>query len=209
LLSASTTWVLKPTSVPRFPSIILHQVLLRNKSLPPWKKVVAKHSLKYPCLGNSLAAVSKCDVVQSFVYITSTQLPPVPTSPRKLNVDNPETYCSIAITFPQLPSTNCTINIQKPFPLIMAPTRPKKRNSSDSSTSVDVQSFPAPPHLIPTKMQSPTRTPTGRSPIRKQAMGITIGQKQALIDNLQLESMASRVLKRPQTHGDLANLCVQ
>ncbi|KAG9243532.1 Borealin N terminal-domain-containing protein [Calycina marina] len=69
----------------------------------------------------------------------------------------------------------------------MAPTRQKKRKSTESAGSVDTQSFPAPPQLIPTKVQSPTRTPTSRSPIRKQQVGITLGQKQALIDNLQLE----------------------
>jgi len=91
----------------------------------------------------------------------------------------------------------------------MAPTRQKKRKSTESTTSVDIQSFPAPPQLVPTKMQSPTRTPTSRSPIRKQAMGITIGQKQALIDNLQLESMAFWTLITPQTRDDLANIRFQ
>ncbi|KAK0103219.1 hypothetical protein ONS95_005253 [Cadophora gregata] len=69
----------------------------------------------------------------------------------------------------------------------MAPTRSKKRKSTESTSSVDVQSFPAPPQMIPTKTHSPTRTPTNRSPIKKQKMGITLAQKQALIDNLQLE----------------------
>ena len=70
----------------------------------------------------------------------------------------------------------------------MAPTRSKKRKSTESASSVDVQSFPAPPQMVPTKARSPKRSPTSRSPIRKPKMGITIGQKQALIDNLQLES---------------------
>ncbi|TVY71227.1 hypothetical protein LSUE1_G005955 [Lachnellula suecica] len=72
----------------------------------------------------------------------------------------------------------------------MAPTRSKKtaRKSTESSTSsVDMQNFPAPPQTIPTKTRSPMRTPTQRSPIKKARMGITLGQKQALIDNLQLE----------------------
>ena len=71
----------------------------------------------------------------------------------------------------------------------MAPTRSKKRKSTESTSSVDVQNFPAPPQLIPTKTRSPARTPTFRSPIKKSTMGITLGQKQALIDNLQLESI--------------------
>ncbi|KAH8592048.1 Borealin N terminal-domain-containing protein [Bisporella sp. PMI_857] len=69
----------------------------------------------------------------------------------------------------------------------MAPTRQKKRKSTESTSSVDVQNFPAPPKLVPTKMQSPSRAPNSRSPIRKAPIGITISQKQALIDNLQLE----------------------
>ncbi|CAL3966217.1 unnamed protein product [Diplocarpon coronariae] len=71
----------------------------------------------------------------------------------------------------------------------MAPTRSKKPKSMESISSVDIQIFPAPPQTIPTKMRSPTRTPTNGSPIKKQTrkMGITMAQKQALIDNLQLE----------------------
>ncbi|TAQ87377.1 hypothetical protein B7494_g4293 [Chlorociboria aeruginascens] len=68
----------------------------------------------------------------------------------------------------------------------MAPTRFKKRRSTESTCSVDVQSFPAPPQLIPTK-QTPMKTPSNRSPIRKAEVGITASQKQALLDNLQLE----------------------
>lgn len=52
-----------------------------------------------------------------------------------------------------------------------------------------MQSFPAPPQMVPTKTRSPMKTPPSqRSPIKKAKMGITLGQKQALIDNLQLES---------------------
>ncbi|TVY46950.1 hypothetical protein LOCC1_G003233 [Lachnellula occidentalis] len=73
----------------------------------------------------------------------------------------------------------------------MAPTRSKKtaRKSTESSaSSVDMQSFPAPPQMVPTKTRSPMKTPPSqRSPIKKARLGITLGQKQALIDNLQLE----------------------
>lgn len=75
----------------------------------------------------------------------------------------------------------------------MAPTRSKKRKSTESTTSIDVQNFPAPPQMVHTKTRSPARTPTNRSPIKKQKMGITLAQKQALIDNLQLESKATNV----------------
>ncbi|PBP26213.1 hypothetical protein BUE80_DR002789 [Diplocarpon rosae] len=71
----------------------------------------------------------------------------------------------------------------------MAPTRSKKPKSTESTSSVDIQTFPVPPQMIPAKTCSPARTPTSRSPIKKptQKMGITMAQKQALIDNLQLE----------------------
>lgn len=72
----------------------------------------------------------------------------------------------------------------------MAPTRSKKRKSTESQSSVDVSSFPLPQAQITAmKTRDPARTPTGRSPIRKVSKGITVNQKQALIDNLQLESM--------------------
>lgn len=40
---------------------------------------------------------------------------------------------------------------------------------------------------IPTKSGSPVRTPTRGSPIKRRKIGISLAQKQALIDNLQLE----------------------
>ncbi|KAN0098958.1 Nbl1 / Borealin N terminal domain containing protein [Hyaloscypha variabilis] len=65
----------------------------------------------------------------------------------------------------------------------MAPTRSKKqRKSTESAASVE-----APSQILATKTRSPARTPSSRSPIKKVKMGITLGQKQALIDNLQLE----------------------
>ena len=60
----------------------------------------------------------------------------------------------------------------------MAPGRIKKtRHSSDNETQARSQNV---------AVKSPIRTPV-RSP-QKKPMGITEGQKQALIDNLQLES---------------------
>lgn len=56
----------------------------------------------------------------------------------------------------------------------MAPTRPKNRGSSplaDNKTTM-----------------VPISTPTQRSPIKQRKMGISAQQKQALVDNLQLES---------------------
>ncbi|KAE9373053.1 hypothetical protein N431DRAFT_337679 [Stipitochalara longipes BDJ] len=65
----------------------------------------------------------------------------------------------------------------------MAPTRSKKqRKSTESAASVEASS-----QIVTTKTRSPARTPPNRSPIKKVKMGITLGQKQALIDNLQLE----------------------
>ncbi|KAG9232675.1 Borealin N terminal-domain-containing protein [Amylocarpus encephaloides] len=70
----------------------------------------------------------------------------------------------------------------------MAPTRTKKRKSTESTTSsVDMQSFPAPPQMVPTKTRNPVRSPSNRSPIKKSKPGITMAQKQRLIENLQLE----------------------
>ncbi|KAI9838642.1 MAG: hypothetical protein M1819_004956 [Sarea resinae] len=71
----------------------------------------------------------------------------------------------------------------------MAPLRGKKKVSASSASSAgaDLADFPAPPTRIATKTGSPART---RTPIRspsKRAMTITQAQKQALIDNLQLE----------------------
>ncbi|KAK0936359.1 hypothetical protein LTR29_012032 [Friedmanniomyces endolithicus] len=66
----------------------------------------------------------------------------------------------------------------------MPPGRPKKtRPSTDAATL-------APPSMtIPTQTDEPTHTPPERSPMadRTLAAGITQAQKQALIDNLQLE----------------------
>lgn len=71
----------------------------------------------------------------------------------------------------------------------MAPTRQRKHGkSTESESSVDAMDFPAPPQTIPTKSSTPTRTPIRRSPTKKAPRGLTANQKQALLDNLQLES---------------------
>lgn len=64
----------------------------------------------------------------------------------------------------------------------MAPLRTKK-----TAVAVESSSDEAVPQHRNVAIQSPARTPT-RSPA-KQPMMITEAQKQALIDNLQLESM--------------------
>lgn len=90
---------------------------------------------------------------------------------------------------PQLPLPKTPNPNTIPQSRDMAPTRSKKPKSTESTGSVDIQKFPVPPQMIPTKTRSPARTPpNNRSPIKKQKMGITLAQKQALIDNLQLES---------------------
>ncbi|SPN96691.1 uncharacterized protein DNG_00211 [Cephalotrichum gorgonifer] len=66
----------------------------------------------------------------------------------------------------------------------MAPTRTNNRLSSHASPSPQ----PNRQTTVPTKSGgTPTRTPHNMSPIKKRKPGLTISQKQALIDNLQLE----------------------
>ncbi|CAM1507093.1 Fc.00g067340.m01.CDS01 [Cosmosporella sp. VM-42] len=67
----------------------------------------------------------------------------------------------------------------------MAPTRSKKRASDQSTASVRKQVAMA-DQKIPLRAGSPS-TPHQRSPIKKRKGGITLIQKQALIDNIQLE----------------------
>ena len=64
----------------------------------------------------------------------------------------------------------------------MAPVRTKKTTATAETTADDALS-----EQRNVTLQSPTRTPT-QSPIKK-AMMITESQKQALIDNLQLEGI--------------------
>lgn len=76
---------------------------------------------------------------------------------------------------------------------VMAPSRTKKaRTSTTSDTSSRLE-------VVPT--QSPARTPT-RSP-QKRVMGITESQKQALIDNLQLEGCLAPSLRYLWTVTDI------
>ncbi len=78
----------------------------------------------------------------------------------------------------------------------MAPTRSKKRGSDQSTASANKRSSDqfAPSTKqrgikVPVK-EEPT-TPTERSPIKKRKAGVTLPQKMALIENLQLESAYS------------------
>ncbi|RDW84300.1 hypothetical protein BP6252_01890 [Coleophoma cylindrospora] len=71
----------------------------------------------------------------------------------------------------------------------MAPTRQKKRKSTESAMSIDIPNFPAPStQSIPATARSPVQTPGhSSSPARRQKMGISLSQKQQLVDNLQQE----------------------
>lgn len=64
---------------------------------------------------------------------------------------------------------------------------PPKRAKKNASTASDdaIPSFPAPPTIQTTP---PEEAHTPEQSTRKQASGITQAQKQALMDNLQLES---------------------
>lgn len=73
-------------------------------------------------------------------------------------------------------------------PSAMAPVRQKKW-PSDQSTASTRHGATEGSTRVPLK-GSPS-TPHPRSPIKRQRMGISVQQKQALIDNLQLEGQAS------------------
>lgn len=70
----------------------------------------------------------------------------------------------------------------------MPPKRTSKRKSSAgmSATQNQLASFPAPPQLLPTKTGSVAGTPR-ISPSKRRA-GLTLGQRQYMMDNLQAES---------------------
>ena len=70
----------------------------------------------------------------------------------------------------------------------MAPTRTQKQNTSASSEDIAIPTFPAVPTNARTIVETGTSTPDGN--VVKSSVGITRAQKQALVDNLQLESMA-------------------
>ena len=67
----------------------------------------------------------------------------------------------------------------------MAPTRSKKGVSDQSTAST--KHLDTASSRMPIKNSGPS-TPPERSPIKKRKMGITMPQKQALIENLRLES---------------------
>lgn len=64
----------------------------------------------------------------------------------------------------------------------MAPVRATRKRQSTSSVE---------DQKIPTTKGTPQR-----SPIKKRRMGLSLAQKQALVDNLQLESMDARTLEK-------------
>ncbi|KAI9172145.1 hypothetical protein HJFPF1_01638 [Paramyrothecium foliicola] len=74
----------------------------------------------------------------------------------------------------------------------MAPGRPKKRASRQSAS-------PADEHSAVDNISSPS-TPHQRSPIKKRKIGLSMQQKQALIDNLQLEITERARRLRAQCH---------
>lgn len=93
--------------------------------------------------------------------------------------------------------------------LRMPPIRGKKRKSVESTMSNDEELQQnaavdiAMGQTVPTKTGSPTTSE--ESPCKKMKTGITLAQKQALIDNLQLESMfpAQRSMRRgKRVRGD-------
>jgi hypothetical protein len=65
----------------------------------------------------------------------------------------------------------------------MAPTRSKKRGSDHSTTTVSTH------HKH--RLTSSPSTPIQKSPAKRRKIAISVHQKQALIDNLQLESKSS------------------
>ncbi|KAH8844845.1 hypothetical protein MCOR27_002106 [Pyricularia oryzae] len=69
----------------------------------------------------------------------------------------------------------------------MPPARTRKRKSEDSVADENNTPGTEAGERIPTKTGSPVRTPTGQGPAKRRKLGITMAQKQALIDNLQLE----------------------
>lgn len=62
----------------------------------------------------------------------------------------------------------------------------RKSNQSTMSTTEDQLAISTMSQKVPTKVGSPQ---TQESPFKKRRVGITLAQKQALIENLQLESM--------------------
>lgn len=76
---------------------------------------------------------------------------------------------------------------------MMPPRKQKQAVSASASVASNdnIPAFPAPPTLALAKTEDEqTHTPE-RSPEKRSAMTITEAQKQALMDNLQLESRAS------------------
>lgn len=75
----------------------------------------------------------------------------------------------------------------------MYPTRAGNDCCSESGSKADIQSDSA-SHEVFQKRSTPENS-IRRSPIRKKKIGLTQGQKRALIENLQLESKLQCYLK--------------
>lgn len=82
----------------------------------------------------------------------------------------------------------------------MAPTRPRKQASAESGSSLEKRA---------TSSGSDTPSTPKRSPIQKKPTGITLQQKQALIENLRLEStrLFPRQTDRSRIHANLSFSC--
>lgn len=79
---------------------------------------------------------------------------------------------------------------------MMATPRGTKRKSDDSPSADDqAENVNMTEHMMVTRAGSPSVYQEG--PRKRQRTGITLGQKQALVDNLQLESTLSPMEEHP------------
>lgn len=79
---------------------------------------------------------------------------------------------------------------------------------SESVMSTNVPSFAVPKsRTVTAEKSSPTRTPSARSPAKKASKGISLAQKQAILDNLQQESESRlRIPKAGFTYPSLVTV---
>lgn len=96
----------------------------------------------------------------------------------------------------------CTLTSSKPYESTskfqniakMAPRGTKRKSDETIPDNVE-DAHDVAPQTIATKAGSPSRSSGQDSPRKKQRTGISLSQKQALIDNLQLESMWPQLTK--------------